>query len=99
MSKRCEKCGRGSKKSASRSHSNIKTVKRQYINLQKKTIDGKDFYYLPVGKRAVVAGCIRVTYVPPRNPFYLWGGLIHEDVEISQLNDRVDPHSINIGAP
>ena len=68
-------------------------------DLEKKTIDGKDFYYLPVGKRAVVTGCIRVTYVPPRNPFYLWAGLIHEDVEISQLNDRVDPHSINIGAP
>ncbi|MBI4812488.1 50S ribosomal protein L28 [Candidatus Falkowbacteria bacterium] len=41
MAKKCEVCGRGSKKDASRSHSNIKTVKRQYINLQMKTIGGK----------------------------------------------------------
>ncbi len=68
-------------------------------DLDKQTIDGKDFYYLPVGKRAVITGCIRITRVPPRNPFAMWAGLIHEDVEISQLNDRVDPHSINIGAP
>jgi len=67
--------------------------------LEKKTIDGKDYYYLPVGKRAVITGCIRMTQVPPRNPLYFWAGLIHEDVEISQLNDRVDPHFVNVGAP
>jgi hypothetical protein len=68
-------------------------------DLEKKTIDGKDYYYLPAGKRAIVTGCIRVTQVPPRNPLYFWAGLIHEDVEISQLNDRVDPHSVNVQAP
>lgn len=68
-------------------------------DLEKKMIDSKDFYYLPVGKRATVTGCIRINYVPPRNPLYFWGGLIHEDVEISQLNDRVDPHFVNVGAP
>lgn len=41
MAKRCDICGRGSVKDASRSHSNIKTIKRQYINLQAKKIDGK----------------------------------------------------------
>ena len=41
MAKRCDICGRGSVKDASRSHSNIKTIKRQYINLQAKRIDGK----------------------------------------------------------
>jgi ribosomal protein L28 len=41
MAKRCDLCGRGSKKGASRSHSNIKTIKRQHINLQTKKIDGK----------------------------------------------------------
>ncbi|MCK4554204.1 50S ribosomal protein L28 [Candidatus Parcubacteria bacterium] len=41
MSKKCDLCGRGSTKDAARSHSNIKTIKRQYINLQTKTIDGK----------------------------------------------------------
>ncbi|MEA3272103.1 MAG: 50S ribosomal protein L28 [Patescibacteria group bacterium] len=38
---RCEKCGRGSLKAVSRSHSNVATKRRQKVNLQKKTIDGK----------------------------------------------------------
>jgi ribosomal protein L28 len=41
MAKNCEICGRGATKDASRSHSNIKTLKRQHINLQSKTVDGK----------------------------------------------------------
>lgn len=41
MSKKCDLCGRSSTKGASRSHSNIKTLRRQNINLQSKIIDGK----------------------------------------------------------
>lgn len=41
MAKVCEICGRGTNVSASRSHSHIKTLKKQYINLQTKKIDGK----------------------------------------------------------
>ncbi len=41
MSRKCDICGRSSQKSAKRSHSNIKTIKRQYINLQSKIINGK----------------------------------------------------------
>lgn len=41
MAKRCDICGRSSTKDASRSHSNIKTIKRQNINLQNKSIGGK----------------------------------------------------------
>jgi ribosomal protein L28 len=41
MATKCDICGRGTSKDASRSHSNIKNIKRQNINLQKKTIDGK----------------------------------------------------------
>jgi len=41
MATKCELCGRGPQKDAQRSHSNIKTIKRQYINLQSKKIDGK----------------------------------------------------------
>ncbi|HAM88151.1 MAG: hypothetical protein US83_C0008G0041 [Candidatus Falkowbacteria bacterium GW2011_GWC2_38_22] len=40
MSKQCDVCGRSSTKDASRSHSNIKTIKRQNINLQTKKLDG-----------------------------------------------------------
>ncbi|MCU0679608.1 MAG: 50S ribosomal protein L28 [Planctomycetes bacterium] len=41
MAKKCDLCGRGSVKDATRSHSNIKNIKRQFINLQTKHIDGK----------------------------------------------------------
>ena len=40
MAKKCDLCGRGATKGASRSHSNIKTLKRQNINLQTKRIYG-----------------------------------------------------------
>lgn len=39
MSRRCDSCGRASKKAASRSHSKIKTLRRQFVNIQK--VDGK----------------------------------------------------------
>ncbi|MFH0951254.1 MAG: 50S ribosomal protein L28 [bacterium] len=41
MAKKCDLCGRGATKGASRSHSNIKTLKRQNINLQTKRVYGK----------------------------------------------------------
>jgi ribosomal protein L28 len=40
MAKKCDLCGRSATKGASRSHSKIKTLKRQNINLQSKSIDG-----------------------------------------------------------
>ncbi len=40
MGKKCDLCDRSSTKGASRSHSNIKTLKRQNINLQSKTVMG-----------------------------------------------------------
>jgi hypothetical protein len=63
------------------------------------TLDGQKYYYLAAGKRAVVTGCIRLTQIPPRDPLYFWAGLIHEDVEITALNNRVDPHQIMIDRP
>ena len=35
MKKSCSRCGKGSKKAASRSHSKIKTLRRQHANIQK----------------------------------------------------------------
>jgi len=64
-----------------------------------KEIDGQKYYYLPPGKRATITGGIRITDLPERNPLYFWAGLIHEDVEISSINDRVDPHLITIDRP
>jgi hypothetical protein len=61
-------------------------------------IDGKP--YLMPGERAVITGGIRVTGpFGVRNPQPLWVGLIHEDVEISQFNNRVDPHNVLIDMP
>lgn len=51
MARICELCGRGSLKSANRSHSNIKTIKRQKVNIQSLTKDGK--------KMKACANCIR----------------------------------------
>jgi ribosomal protein L28 len=51
MAKKCDVCGRGSTRGATRSHSNIKTIRRQNINLQVKTINGK--------KKKICTSCIR----------------------------------------
>jgi hypothetical protein len=62
--------------------------------------DEKGHRYLPPFTRAVVTGGIRfVDVVEARNPQYCWAGLIHEDVEISQVNSYVDPVFLFIETP
>jgi hypothetical protein len=59
-----------------------------------------EHYYLMPGDRAIVTGGIRIVdELGTRNPQPIWAGLIHEDVEIAQFNNRVDPHSILIDIP
>ncbi len=59
--------------------------------------DGQTQYYLMPGQRVVVHGGIRLTeIVEARNPQQFWAGLIHEDVGIAPMNNRVDPHWIEI---
>jgi len=59
-----------------------------------------DYYYLMPGERAVVTGGIRVVDVfGVRNPQPMWAGLIHEDVEISEFNNRVDAQDILVDVP
>lgn len=48
---KCDVCGRSATKGIKRSHSNIKTLKRQKINIQTKTIDGK--------KQKVCTSCMK----------------------------------------
>ena len=61
-------------------------------------IDGH--LYLMPGQRALVTGGIRmVGPLGERNPQPMWAGLIHEDVEISQFNNRVDPKAILLDLP
>lgn len=58
---------------------------------------GNQQLYLMPGERAVISGGIRLTdIVESRNPQEFWAGLIHEDVGIAPLNNRVDPHAIEI---
>ena len=56
----------------------------------------EDHWYLMPGQRTTITGTITITEVPARNPLYFWAGLIHEDVEVSNVNNRVDPHFITI---
>lgn len=58
MAKKCDLCGRSATKGASRSHSKIKTLKRQNINLQTKMIDGL--------KARLCTSCIRTMEKPKR---------------------------------
>ena len=60
---------------------------------------GDDTYLLP-GERVSVSGGIRlIGPLGERNPQPVWAGLIHEDVRISQVNNRVDPKAILIEIP
>jgi hypothetical protein len=60
-------------------------------------IDGN--WYLPPRARSRVTGCIQIVEVPVRNPLYYWMGLIHEDVQIALVNNRVDPNFVTIWEP
>jgi ribosomal protein L28 len=58
MAKKCDLCGRSATKGASRSHSKIKTLKRQNINLQTQTIEGL--------KVKICTSCMRTMEKPKR---------------------------------
>jgi len=51
MSRTCQVCGRGTRASQSRSHSNVATKRKQFINVQKKVVDGE--------KIKICAKCIK----------------------------------------
>jgi hypothetical protein len=62
--------------------------------------DDEGHLYLPAGERALVTGGIRfVDVVEARNPQYCYASLIHEDVQISMVNYRVDPVRLKIQVP
>ena len=54
----CQICNRGPLKANSRSHSNIKTIRRQKLNLQTKRVNGK--------KMLICANCLKSLNKPPR---------------------------------
>lgn len=65
--------------------------------LEKKVINGTEYYYLRPGQQAQVTGCIEILSAPPRNPTVFYGGLIHEDVWT--VNEQVDPLWITFDEP
>ena len=59
-----------------------------------------NFYYLMPGQQVVITGGIRiVSDLGVRNPQPMWAGLIHEDVQISQFNNRVGAKGITLDLP
>ncbi len=52
--------------------------------------NGQAQYYLMPGQKALVSGGIVLdTLIASRNPQYFWAGLIHEDVGVDLVNNRV----------
>ena len=69
------------------------------VDLRTVDYEGGKLYYLDPGKQVVVRGCVRLTRIPVRNPFYVWASLIQEDVEIATINNRVSPLLITLVKP
>lgn len=59
-------------------------------------IDGEIYTYLPAGARGRVYGCVQLTEMPVPNPLEWWVGLIHERVEITNVNNHVDPIFVEV---
>lgn len=62
--------------------------------------NGETYYYLAPGQSATITGGVVLDQIiENRNPQYFWAGLIHEDVEIAGINNRVDPQLTKVEAP
>lgn len=62
--------------------------------------NGETYYYLAPGQRATITGGVVLDQIiENRNPQYFWAGLIHEDVEIANINNRVDPQLTKVERP
>ncbi|HHB90704.1 MAG TPA: hypothetical protein ENK60_05290 [Anaerolineae bacterium] len=72
-------------------------VGRKAEDLRCELIDGREQCFLDPGERGLVYGTIIWDIIPPRNPFRIWGGLLHEDVRIE--NNFADVHEIEIADP
>ena len=72
-------------------------VGRKDEDLRCEMIDGREQCFLDPGKRGLVYGTIIWDVIPARNPFRIWGGLLHEDVRIE--NNFADVHEIQIADP
>ncbi|MBX3011097.1 MAG: hypothetical protein KF832_06295 [Caldilineaceae bacterium] len=66
-------------------------------DLERRLVDGKEQWYLPVGGRSEVSGCILFDEAPPLDSSIWWGGLIHEYVAV--VNNHIDRITVQVEAP
>jgi hypothetical protein len=66
-------------------------------DLRCEVIDGREQCFLDPGKRGLVYGTIIWVDAPARNPFRIWGGLLHEDVAV--FNNFADVQEVEIADP
>lgn len=66
-------------------------------DLERRVIDGQEQWYLPVGGRSEVSGCILFDEAPPLDSSIWWGGLIHEYVAV--VNNNIDRITVQVEAP
>ena len=66
-------------------------------DLRCEMVDGHEQCFLDPGKRGLVYGTIIWDTIPGRNPFQMWGGLLHEDVEV--VNNFADVQEVKIADP
>lgn len=66
-------------------------------DLRCEMVDGHEQCFLDPGKRGLVYGTVIWDTIPGRNPFQMWGGLLHEDVEV--VNNFADVQEVKIADP
>jgi hypothetical protein len=66
-------------------------------DLEKRIIDGKEQWYLMPGKSGEVSGCIVMDEKPPIGTTFWWGGLIHQNVAVT--NNNIDRITVQVGVP
>jgi hypothetical protein len=66
-------------------------------DLRCEMVDGREQCFLDPGKRGLVYGTVIWDTIPGRNPFQMWGGLLHEDVEV--VNNFADVQEVKIADP
>ncbi len=66
-------------------------------DLRCELVDGREQCFLDPGKRGLVYGTIIWVDAPARNPFRIWGGLLHEDVAV--FNNFADVQEVEIADP
>lgn len=66
-------------------------------DLERRIINDEEQWYLLPGTSGQVHGCVVIDQEPMRNSEFWWGGLIHQDVAVT--NNYVDRVTVRVGVP